>query len=224
MTTAYACLNDWDGLIIYCYHTDDHLRPEAADAVLDIMDCYSDPSLMLQFGMLAKVYRDGLINVSPVTAHLVYRQEDLLRLPYTYRMPTAYFPLVMRFRSVFLGPGERYEGDAQVAVNAGFVAGGDYTKAQHAILYRHSDDLDAFGRRQIPQNRSEENFYAAYQKDAEIIERKDVRNYGDVCLNDRFLCIEQIDRLTEGNDYSMFGQAGRPGAEKVGPSFQKQRG
>lgn len=131
---------------------------------MDIMDCYSDPSLMLQFGMLAKVYRNGLINVSPVTAHLVYRQEDLLRLPYTYRMPTAYFPLVMRFRSVFLGPGERYEGDAQVAVSAGFVAGGDYTKAQHAILYRHSDDLDAFGRRQIPQNRSEENFYAAYQK------------------------------------------------------------
>lgn len=216
MTTAYACLNDWDGLIIYCYHTDDHLRPEAADAVLDIMDCYSDPSLMLQFGMLAKVYRDGLINVSPVTAHLVYRQEDLLRLPYTYRMPTAYFPLVMRFRSVFLGPGERYEGDAQVAVSAGFVAGGDYTKAQHAILYQHSDDLDAFGRRQIPQNRSEENFYAAYQKDAEIIERKDVRNYGDVCLNDRFSCIEQIDRLTEGNDYSMFAKLADQALKKWG--------
>lgn len=34
MTTAYACLNDWDGLIIYCYHTDDHLRPKRRMQVL----------------------------------------------------------------------------------------------------------------------------------------------------------------------------------------------
>lgn len=206
MTTAYACLNDWDGLIIYCYHTDDHLRPEAADKILDVMDCYSDPSLMLQFGMLAKVFRNGLINASPVTAHLVYRHEDLLRLPYTYRMPTAYFPLVMRFRSVFLEPGEQYEGNAQVAVSAGFVAGGDYTKAQHAILYRHSDDLDAFAQRQIPKNSSGEIFYTAYRKNAIIVNCKDSRYHGEAYLNDQFLCIEDIDKLTEGNDYSLFAE------------------
>ena len=206
MTTAYACLNDWDGLIIYCYHTDDHLRPEAADPILDLMDCYSDASLVLQFGLLANVFQKGMIAASPVSAHLVYRQEDLLRLPYTYRMPTSYLPLVLRMRSVFSGPGEGYDGDAQIAVSAGFVAGGDYTKAGHAILYRHSDELDAYGKHRMPEESCGKNSFMEYRRQGGRAELEDDRYHGEAFLNDRYLTIEDIDGLTEKNDYTLFAR------------------
>lgn len=206
MTTAYACLNDWDGLIIYCYHTDDHLRPEAADKVLDLMDCYSDPSLMLQFGILSAVFQKGLISASPATAHLVYRQEDLLRLPYTYRMPTAYLPLVMRLRSVFLEAGEKYEEGAQVAVSAGFVAGGDYSGAGHAVLYRHSDDLDAYGKNQTRTGIHARNFSGECAKPESISEMEEERYHGEASFNEKYLIIDEIDKLTWKNDYTLFAK------------------
>ena len=206
MTTAYACLNDWDGLIIYCYHTDDHLRPEAADQVLDLMDCYSDPSLMLQFGILSSIFQKGLIRNSPVTAHLVYRQEDLLRLPYTYRMPTAYLPLIMRLRSVFLEAGEKYDGEAQVAVSAGFVAGGDYSGARHAVLYRHSDDLDAYGKNKAETSIYKQNFVEECGNLNSISEIEDERYNGEAFFNERYLIIDKIDKLTWKNDYTLFAK------------------
>lgn len=201
MTTAYACLNDWDGLIVYCYHTDDHLRPEAADKVLDVMDCYSDPSLMLQFGILSAIFQKGLIKASFSSASLVYRTEELLRLPYTYRMPTAYFPLIMQFRSIFLGTGEQYCGTAQVAVSAGFLAGGDYSNAEHAIVYNHSEDLDAFGKYKVSAYRSEEG---CHQDACNVLEFDGERYSGEAELDEKCLNIRQIDRLTVGNDYSVF--------------------
>lgn len=228
MTAAYACLNDWDGLIIYCYHTDDHLRPEAADQVLDLMDCYSDPSLMLQFGILSNVFQRGLISVSPVTAHLVYRQEDLLRLPYTYRMPTAYLPLVMRLRSVFLQAGEKYGEEAQVAISAGYVAGGDYSDARHAILYRHGNDLDAYGKNKTPTGIFEQ-FFVEKTGNLDITsEIEDKRYSGEAFLNEKYLLIDDIDKLTWKNDYTLFAKltdyalkkwgilSGRTGIQKDG--------
>ena len=47
---AYACLNDWDGLILYNYNTSDKPDEERADEVLTVFDAFNDPALISQFG------------------------------------------------------------------------------------------------------------------------------------------------------------------------------
>lgn len=43
---AYACLNDWDGLILYAHHTSEKWDNQPADEIHNIIDAYNDPSLI----------------------------------------------------------------------------------------------------------------------------------------------------------------------------------
>ena len=74
-TVAYACLNDWDGLILYNYQTSEK-ENEPEDEILSVFDAYNDPSLICQWGMMAEVFLKGL--VSPAR-----NQVDLVCLLYT---------------------------------------------------------------------------------------------------------------------------------------------
>ena len=55
-TAAYACLNDWDGLILYNYNTSEHPEDEPDDAILTVFDAYNDPALIAQWGFMASVF------------------------------------------------------------------------------------------------------------------------------------------------------------------------
>ena len=46
-TVAYACLNDWDGLILYNYQTSEK-ENEPEDEILSVFDAYNDPSLIFR--------------------------------------------------------------------------------------------------------------------------------------------------------------------------------
>lgn len=193
MTVAYACLNDWDALLLYCYHTCDDCTSEPADTITDIMDCYNDPSLILQFGMMASVFLRGYVKPAKNRFHLVYGRRDLLTQPPAHRMPHTVLPLIGNLRTVFLEHGDHYTGDADLAVGAGFLSGIDLTDARHAMVYEHVPWLDAFRK-----NRNIRSLRERYRdKGCHISE-------DGVCLGERYLLIPDMNVLRKGQDYSGF--------------------
>ena len=151
-TVAYACLNDWDGLILYNYNTSEHPEDEPADGILTIFDAYNDPALIAQWGFMATMFLKGLVSPAKNRVDVVYTQNDWKTLPNFHAMPMCTLPYLTAFRNVFLDGGERYEGDADVAINAGYLNGGDLRDAKHGVYYAWSPYRDA-KRKYLNENR-----------------------------------------------------------------------
>lgn len=145
-TAAYACLNDWDGLILYNHHTSVHDGDEPDDFITSVFDAYNDPAVACQWGFAAAMFLKGLVSEAKHCVDVVYTQNDLRTLPNFHAMPMCFFPYVTALRNVFLDGGEAYRGDADVAVNAGFVNGGDLKGAKHAVYYAWTNCRDAMRR------------------------------------------------------------------------------
>lgn len=142
-TIAYACLNDWDGLLLYNHHTSEKADDQAADEIVNVFDAYNDPALICQWGFMATVFLKGLVSVAKNMVDVVYTQNDLRTLPNTHAMPTTFLPYVTGMRNVFLDVGETYQGGADVAVNAGFLNGANLSEAKHGVYYAWSPYRDA---------------------------------------------------------------------------------
>lgn len=143
-TVAYACLNDWDGLILYNHHTSEHADDQPADEIRNIFDCYNDPAVICQWGFMAAVFLKGLIAPAKNRADVVFTQNDLRTLPTFHTLPNCFVPYITQMRNVFLDGGNAYQGDADVAFNAGFFNGGDMRDAKHAVYYAWSPYRDAW--------------------------------------------------------------------------------
>lgn len=145
-TVAYACLNDWDGLMIYNHHTSDNWDNQPADEIHSVFDCFNDASMICQWGFMASVFLKGLVKPAKNCFDVVYTQNDLKTLPTFHSMPTTFLPYIGRMRNVFLDGGETYQGDADVAVSAGFLTGVDLQDAKHGVYYAWSPYRDAWRR------------------------------------------------------------------------------
>lgn len=145
-TVAYACLNDWDGLILYNYQTSEKWNDQPADEILSVFDAYNDPAVACQWGFMATVFLKGLITASDKTIDVVYTQDDLKTLPNWHGMPTMFLPYITGMRNVFLDGGDIYTGDADVAINAGFFNGADLSQANKGVYYAWSPYRDAMRR------------------------------------------------------------------------------
>ena len=145
-TVAYACLNDWDGLILYNFHTSENPDDQPADEIRNIFDVYNDPAVICQWGFLASVFLKGLVSPAKTHVDVVYTPNDLTVLPNFHAMPMCFLPYVMGMRNVFLEAGETYQGGADAAVNAGFLNDGDLKRAKHGVYYAWSPYRDAFRR------------------------------------------------------------------------------
>ena len=141
---SYACLNDWDGLILYNHHTSEKADDQPADEIKNIFDVYNDPAVICQWGFLATVFLKGLVSPAKSSVDLVFTQNDLQTFPNFGQMPNCFFPYVTSMRNVFLDGGNQYQGNADVAVNAGFLNGCDLSEAKHDIWYSWSPYRDAF--------------------------------------------------------------------------------
>lgn len=192
-TAAYACLNDWDGLILYAHHTSEKWDDQPADAILNIFDAYNDPSLICQWGFLAELFLKGLVTPAGAAAAVVYTKEDLLTLPNGHMMPNCFLPYVMNTGGVFLDGGESYSGPADVAVNAGFVSAGDLSQAKHGVSYAWSPYRDAFRRFR------EKSHASAAAQGEEIMP--------GVVLGAQSLAFRDIGALSGSGDYRGFAQA-----------------
>lgn len=145
-TAAYACLNDWDGLILYCHHTSEHWDDQPADEILNIFDVYNDPAVICQWGFLATVFLKGLVAPASHRVEVVHTLNDLLTLPPLHSMPNTFLPYITSLRNAFMSDGDSYRGAADVAINAGFVNSGDLRQAKHSVCYAWSPYGDALRR------------------------------------------------------------------------------
>ena len=114
---AYACLNDWDGPILYNHHTSDKDN-QPDDEIHDVFDCYNDPAVMCQWGFMANVFLKGLVAKSNVKVEQVFSMEDLETLPNWYAMVNLIAPYITGLRAAFVENGHKYRGDADLAINA----------------------------------------------------------------------------------------------------------
>ncbi len=144
-TVAYACLNDWDGLILYNHHTSEK-DDQPDDEILSIFDVYNDPAVICQWGFMASVFIKGLVATANHRVDIVYTQNDLRTFPDKGQLPTTFFPYLTAMRNVFLDGGDTYQGDADIAVNAGFLNGADLSEAAKGVYYAWSPYRDAQGR------------------------------------------------------------------------------
>lgn len=195
MTTAYACLQDWDGLILYCYHTSDKDDDQRGDVIADIMDCFNDPSLICQMGALSTVFLKGLIREAGHKLQLCFTRNELFTQPVAHRLAHSILPYISRLRTVFLTAGDIYQGEAEAAVAGGFLSGADYRNAAHAVLFTQSPYRDA-----MRKSYAGESWLAPYKKDS--------REIGSgIRLNDRFLVFDDISSISRENDYRIFADA-----------------
>ena len=192
-TVAYACLNDWDGLILYNHHTSEHWDDQPEDKILNIFDVYNDPAVVCQWGFMASVFLKGLINVANNRVDVVYTQNDLRTLPVFHAMPSTFFPYVTAMRNVFLDGGDSYRGDADVAINAGFLNGADLSDAKHGVYYAWSLYRDAW------RKNKETNRLEKAAKGTREIQR-------GVHLGRQALVFDEIAKIAENGDYSEFAK------------------
>lgn len=192
-TVAYACLNDWDGLILYNHHTSEHWDDQPEDKILNIFDVYNDPAVVCQWGFMASVFLKGLINVANNRVDVVYTQNDMRTLPVFHAMPSTFFPYVTAMRNVFLDGGDSYRGDADVAINAGFLNGADLSDAKHGVYYAWSLYRDAW------RKNKETNRLEKAAKGTREIQR-------GVHLGRQALVFDEIAKIAENGDYSEFAK------------------
>ncbi|MCM1216076.1 MAG: hypothetical protein NC331_10575 [Lachnospiraceae bacterium] len=145
-TIAYACLNDWDGLILYNYQTSENWDDQPADEILNVFDSYNDPAVACQWGFMASMFLKGMVQTAKNKIDIVYTQDDLKTLPNWQAMNHTFVPYISSLRNVFIDGGSKYRGDGDVAVNAGFFNGGDLSEAKHGVYYAWSKYRDAFRR------------------------------------------------------------------------------
>jgi len=145
-TIAYACLNDWDGLMLYNHHTSEKWDDQPADEILSVFDAYNDPALICQWGFMASMFLKGMVSPAKIRFDVVHTQNDLRTLPTFHSMPTTYLPYIASMRNVFLDGGDTYQGNADVAVNAGFLNAGNLAEAKHGVYYAWSPYRDAWRR------------------------------------------------------------------------------
>ena len=143
-TVAYACLNDWDALILYNHHTSENWDDQPADEILNVFDCYNDPAVICQWGFMATMFLKGLVSPAKHQADLVFTQNDWRTLPNMHSAPNCYLPFVVGMRNCFLDGGDQYQGNADVAVNAGFLNVADLSAAKHSVWYAWSPYRDAW--------------------------------------------------------------------------------
>ncbi|RPK31456.1 cellulase family glycosylhydrolase [Paenibacillus xylanexedens] len=188
---AYACLNDWDGLMVYCYHTSESWNDQPGDVITDIFDAYNDPSLICQFGFMASLFLGSLVRPAEHQMDLVFTQNDLKTLPSSFSMPNTFLPYITSLRNVFLDQGDTYTGDADVAITGGFVNNGDLSQAKHAVYFSWSSFRDAM-RHASGTGRLER-----------LVEQTDEELFG-AKLGDRLLVFEDITSLAGDGDYTAF--------------------
>ncbi len=190
-TVAYACLNDWDGLILYNHHTSENWDDQPADEIISVFDAYNDPAVICQWGFMAAVFLKGLVAPAYQNIDVVFTQDDLRTLPDCNELLNTFLPYVTGMRNVFLENGEKYTGNADVAVNAGFLNGADLSEAKHSVWYAWSPYRDAF--RQY----KEESRLSQAAKDAGELQP-------GVHLGGRALVIDNISQMAGSGDYRAF--------------------
>ncbi len=139
LMASYAMLQDWDGLLYFNY---------AADAnALTSFPNGSDPVRWGEVPLAALIFHRGDISAARNSIDVGVSSTDLYaarpqRTSDTYS-PYRILPFISKVRNFYFD--SQYNGNADVAISSGHSAGGDYSKAKHAIVFADSPAIDPLG-------------------------------------------------------------------------------
>jgi hypothetical protein len=140
MVAAYACLQDWDGLVLYAYHHSNSME-QYDDSMLDRpFNLFNDPATWGQVALCSYLFQKGLVSQGRNLLEVCYSERDLYAVPRNWIAPYGYASYVSRVAARFIGL--KYEGDADVALASGNTPTGDYTEAKHGLIFSRSHYVD----------------------------------------------------------------------------------
>lgn len=196
MTIAYACLQDWDAMILYCYQTQGKSAfDQPDDFVANIMESYNDPAVICQHGAMAAMFLKGLIAPAKNRAEVCFTMSDLKLMPPTYPTVFSFLPYITKVETMFLDHGDAYIGDDELVVSGGYTCAGDYSRAKHAIVWNASKYADGFRRYDL----SERNRALHTEKGSEA--------FGDLgVIGEHIGLLENYDAVKDTNDLTAFSR------------------
>ncbi|MBE5758626.1 MAG: hypothetical protein E7332_01130 [Clostridiales bacterium] len=205
MQAAYACLQNWDGLMVYNFtHSDDH-ETLVDDFIGSVYDGFNDPSLIGQFGAMATLFLKGDVKEAKRVIDMCFTDEDMKMLPENYKMPYGFLPFVSKTRTVFVG--DKYADDGDLAVNGGFASNGDYSAAKKALIYARSPYKDAM----------QHEYVGSCFLDANRGENPEVfPNIGTISDTRAVIDLDKIDGIERTTDYTGFSRFADAAMKKWG--------
>ncbi|MBC7237279.1 MAG: beta-galactosidase, partial [Chloroflexi bacterium] len=134
---AYACLQDWDGLLFYGIGGGVlSFRNE-----LQSFTCYTDPEHWCQFAVAALLFHRRDVQVAQSVLDVGYSHTDTFYAWRSHeRVPTRYAAYVTRTQKAFFN--RTYAGDADLVVSSGASAQGGYAQARRAFLWAENPAAD----------------------------------------------------------------------------------
>ena len=143
LTTAYASLNDWDGMMLFAYGGVSAEPETPPSGIKGYFSLNNDPGTWGQFGICAAIFQEGLIRRGNNSIDLAYTAEDIFSLAQNWMSPYGYLPFVSNMRNAYLMDADKaYKGNADLVISSGFTPTGDYTSVKHALVYSRSPYSD----------------------------------------------------------------------------------
>ena len=138
---AYASLQDWDGMVLYCYNHFNDMDKYDDYKLSGPFNLYNDPATWGQVALCSYLFQEGLVSPGKNLLEVCYSERDLYQVPRNWIAQYGYASYVSRVAAKFIGL--KYEGDADVALASGNTPNGDYTGAKHGFIFSRSPYADA---------------------------------------------------------------------------------
>lgn len=141
--TAYGSLQDWDGMCNFMYSDDDELAGLQYQHLNFYFTIYNDPAKWGQLGISSYVFQKELIKKARNNVYLCYTEDDIkANLDAPTVVPFATLPFVSRIAARFSEDGTFTGGEHDVLISGGYTPTGDFTEADHAVVFSDSPYAD----------------------------------------------------------------------------------
>ena len=148
MLSAYAALQDWDGLILFSYSHFADKRVLESTRMWGFFNSFNDPAVWGLAGAAASLFRKGLVAQGKALVEIGYSPLDQVSTAPGYRVPFGSLPFISRVQAVFPENG-RYAGEADAVVSSGYTPTGNYLGAKHSLVYSRSPYGDPYGKEKM---------------------------------------------------------------------------
>jgi hypothetical protein len=132
---CYGTLQDWDGMLLFEYMNNGKKEDLDVDYIRGYFSSSNDPAVWGLMALSSAIFQKGLVSAAKNIIDICYTDVDKFHQP-DYMVPYRPIPFISRIQARFIG--DKYEGDANLAISSGFTASGDYSGAKRAMVYTRS--------------------------------------------------------------------------------------
>jgi hypothetical protein len=143
MPPSHAALQDWDGLLLFCYFHRTGRELVESRQMRSFFNSYNDPGVWGLAGLASAIFQEKLVRPAQHRIEVAYTPLDTESTPPEVGMPFGVAPFIAEVAARFTGEAP-YAGQADVVLSSGFTSTGDYTTAPHALVYARSPYQDRY--------------------------------------------------------------------------------